>query len=127
DLADVETMYAAKSLLAQLGSDLLEGRQTGLDYDVSNLAAVNFNTTIAGIETADVILLVATTPRGGAPLVNPRLRKAVKAGAKIFSIGPEVDLTYPVERLGNDLSLLAAPPPAAGGGAQGGARPGTAL
>ena len=51
---DVETMYAAKALLGALGSDLLEGRQTGLDYDVSSLAAVNFNTTIAGIETADV-------------------------------------------------------------------------
>ena len=43
DLVDVETMYAAKALLASLGSDLLEGRQTGLAYDTSNLAAVNFN------------------------------------------------------------------------------------
>ena len=54
DLVDVETMYAARQLLASLGSDLLEGRQTGLAYDTTNLAAVNFNTTIAGIETADV-------------------------------------------------------------------------
>ena len=33
-----------RQLLASLGSDLLEGRQTGLAYDTSNLAAVNFNT-----------------------------------------------------------------------------------
>ena len=44
DLVDVETMYAAKALVAALGSDLLEGRQTGLAYDTSSLAAVNFNT-----------------------------------------------------------------------------------
>ena len=113
DLVDVETMYAAKRLLASLGSDLLEGRQTGLDYDVSSLAAVNFNATIAGIETADAILLAGTNPRWEAPLVNTRIRKAVKGGARIWSIGPEVDLTYPVERLGNDLSLLADLPKAA--------------
>ena len=106
DLVDVETMYAAKKLLASLGSDLLEGRQTGLAYDASNLAAVNFNTTIAGIETADVILLVGANPRWEAPLVNTRIRKAWRAGAKVFAIGPEADLTYKVEWLGDDLSLL---------------------
>jgi NADH-quinone oxidoreductase subunit G len=107
DLVDVETMYAARQLLASLGSDLLEGRQTGLAYDTSNLGAVNFNTTIAGLETADVILLVGTNPRWEAPLVNTRIRKAVRAGARVFAIGPEVDLTYQAEWLGDDLALLA--------------------
>jgi len=106
DLVDVETMYAAKALVASLGSDLLEGRQTGLTYDTSNLAAVNFNSTIAGIETADAILLVGTNPRWEASLVNTRIRKAVRAGGRVFAIGPEVDLTYRVEWLGDDLSLL---------------------
>ncbi|WP_129792761.1 NADH-quinone oxidoreductase subunit NuoG [Sphingosinicella sp. CPCC 101087] len=112
DLVDAETLYAAKALLASLGSDLLEGRQTGLAYDVSNLAAVNFNSTIAGIETADAVLLVGTNPRWEASLVNTRIRKAAKAGAKVFAIGPEVDLTYPVEWIGDDLSLLSALPKA---------------
>jgi NADH-quinone oxidoreductase subunit G len=113
DLVDVETLYAAKVLLGALGSDLLEGRQTGLAYDTSNLAAVNFNSTIGGIETADAILLVGTNPRWEAPLVNTRIRKAVLRGARVFTIGPEVDLTYKVERLGDDLSLLASLPDAA--------------
>ena len=114
DLVDCETMYAAKALLGKLGSSLVEGRQTGMDYDVSNLAAVNFNTTIAGAETADVILLVGTNVRWEAPLVNTRIRKAIKRGAKVFGIGPQVDLTYKVEWLGNDLGLLAKlPAPAA--------------
>ncbi|HTU12769.1 MAG TPA: NADH-quinone oxidoreductase subunit NuoG [Allosphingosinicella sp.] len=107
DLVDVETMYAAKQLLAALGSDLLEGRQTGLAYDATNLASVNFNSTIGGIETADVILLAGTNPRWEAALVNTRIRKAVRAGAKVFAIGPEADLTYNVTWLGDDLSLLA--------------------
>jgi NADH-quinone oxidoreductase subunit G len=105
-------MYAAKALLASLGSDLLEGRQTGLSYDTSSLAAVNFNSTIAGIETADAILLVGTNPRWEASLVNTRIRKAVRAGAKVYAIGPQVDLTYKVEWLGDDLSLLDALPDA---------------
>ncbi|MEP7005819.1 MAG: NADH-quinone oxidoreductase subunit NuoG [Sphingomonas bacterium] len=110
DLLDCETMYAAKALLASMGSSLIEGRQTGMDYDTSSLAAVNFNTTIAGAETADAILLVGTNLRWEAPLVNTRIRKAIKKGAKVFAIGPEVDLTYKVEWLGNDLGLLGKPP-----------------
>jgi NADH-quinone oxidoreductase subunit G len=106
DLLDAETMYAAKALLAGAGSTLLEGRQTGLDYDVTSLAAVRFNTPIAEIENADVVLLVGSNPRWEAPLVNTRIRKAVRRGAKVYAIGPEVDLTYKVEWLGDDLSLL---------------------
>ncbi len=113
DLIDCETMYAAKALLATMGSSLLEGRQTGLKYDTSSLSAVNFNTTIAGIERADVILLVGTNVRWEAPLVNTRIRKAVrKGGAKVFAIGPEVDLTYKAEWLGSDVSVLAKLPKA---------------
>ncbi len=106
DLVDCETMYAAKALLASMGSALLEGRQTGMDYDTSSLAAVNFNTTIAGTEDADAILLVGTNLRWEAPLVNTRIRKAIKRGAKVFAVGPETDLTYKVQWLGADLSVL---------------------
>ena len=106
DLVDCETMFAAKALAGALGSDLLEGRQTGLDYDCSNLAAVNFNSTLAGIEEADTILIVGSHVRWEAPLVNARLRKAAKRGAKVFVVGPEWDATYPVTNLGNDLSVI---------------------
>src|SRR6476659_6238099 len=37
DLLDAETMYAARKLLEGQGSNLLEGRQTGLAYDASSL------------------------------------------------------------------------------------------
>nr|WP_294846357.1 NADH-quinone oxidoreductase subunit NuoG [uncultured Sphingomonas sp.] len=113
DMLDAETMYAAKALLAGAGSKLLEGRQTGLDYDVSSLGAVRFNTPIAEVENADVVLLVGTNLRWEAALVNTRVRKAVRRGAKVFAIGPQVDLAYDVEWLGDDLSLLGKLPKAA--------------
>ncbi|MDE1915562.1 MAG: NADH-quinone oxidoreductase subunit G [Sphingomonadales bacterium] len=106
DLVDVETMYAAKKLLAELGSHLLEGRQTGMAYAADNLAAVNFNTTFAGIETADAILIVGSHIRNEAPLLNVRLRKAAKQGAKVFIIGPVWDPTYKAEFLGTDAAIL---------------------
>ena len=112
DLLDCETMFAGKLLVERLGGTMLEGRQTGLAYDVSSLSAVNFNTTLNGIETADVILLVGTNLRWEAPLVNTRIRKAIKKGARVFALGPQVDLTYKVEWLGNDASLLAKLPQA---------------
>jgi len=106
DLVDCETMFAAKSLLKACGSSLIEGRQTGMDYDVSNLAAVNFNSTLAGIEDAEAILIVGSHVRWEAPLLNVRLRKAVKRGAKVFLVGPEWETTFPSTFLGNDLSVL---------------------
>jgi NADH-quinone oxidoreductase subunit G len=106
DMADCETMFAAKALLQASGSDLIESRQTGMDYDVSNLAAVNFNSTFAGIETADAVLIVGSHIRWEAPLVNVRLRKAVKRGAKVFIVGPEWETTYSATFLGDDLSVL---------------------
>ncbi len=110
DQVDCETMFSARELA---GSKMLEGRQTGLAYDTSSLSAVNFNTTIAGIENADVILLVGSDLRREAPLVNTRIQKAVrKKGAKVFAIGPETNLTYKVEWLGDDLGALTKAPKA---------------
>lgn len=106
DLVDCETMFAARELVGKMGSTLLEGRQTGLAYDSSNLAAVNFNTGFNGIETADMVLLIGSNIRWEAPLVNTRIRKAIKNGAKVFAIGPEIDLTYKVEWLGEDAKIL---------------------
>ena len=106
DLLDAETMYAAKKLIEGQGSRLLEGRQTGLDYDTTNLASIAFNSTIAGIEDADAVLLVGSNIRWEAPLIATRVRKVAKKGGRIFAIGPVADLDMPVTWLGADLKLL---------------------
>jgi NADH-quinone oxidoreductase subunit G len=106
DLLDAETMYAARKLLEGQGSKLLEGRQTGLTYDISSLGAVTFNSTIAGIEGADAVLLIGSNIRWEAPLIATRVRKIARKGGKVFAIGPEVDLGMKVQWLGDDLKLL---------------------
>ena len=106
DMLDCETMFAAKKLLGALGSTLIESRQTGMDYPAGNLAAVNFNSTFAGIAEADAILIVGSHSRWEAPLLNARLRQAVKRGAKVFVVGPHWETTFPAEWLGDDVEVL---------------------
>ncbi|MGE3691412.1 MAG: NADH-quinone oxidoreductase subunit NuoG [Novosphingobium sp.] len=106
-LLDCETMFAATKLLGAAGSTLLESRQTGDSFDTSSLAAMNFNSTLAGIEEADAILVIGSYVRWEAPLLNVRLRKAAaRKGAKVFLVGPEWETTYPATFLGDDLAVL---------------------
>lgn len=57
--------------------------------------AYTASSTLAGLERADVLLLVGTNPRLEAPLFNTRLRKAVLyGGARIGLVGCYADLTY---------------------------------
>ncbi|MBV7256676.1 NADH-quinone oxidoreductase subunit G [Pacificimonas sp. WHA3] len=110
DLLDVESMVAMKDLLGTLGSSRHECRQDGAQIGgefSADRGSYLFNTGIAPLETADVILLIGANPRWEAPLVNTRIRKAVrKGGARVFAIGPEVDLTYAVEWLGDTPAKL---------------------
>ncbi len=106
DMLDCETMFAAKRLLAAMGSTLLESRQTGMDYPTGNLAAMAFNSTFAGIAEADAILIVGSHIRWEAPVLNARLRHAVKRGAKVFVVGPHWETTFPGEFLGDDVGVL---------------------
>ncbi|MCD6035380.1 MAG: nqo3 [Rickettsiales bacterium] len=107
DLADVEAMFALKELLAKLGVTDIDCRQDGAKLDVKSRASYLFNTTIAGIEQADVCLLIGTNPRLEAPLINARLRKQyLKGNFRIGLIGEEVDLTYKYKHFGNDPKAL---------------------
>ncbi len=107
DLSDAESMFALKSLMGKLGVEQLECRVDGAKFDVSQKAGYSFNTTIAGIEESDAILLVGTNPRHEATLVNARIRKTwFDKGAKVALIGEEVDLTYPHYHAGTSLKDL---------------------
>ena len=83
-----------------------KGGRPGSTYDTTSLSAVAFNSTIAGIENADAVLLVGSNIRWEAPLIATRVRKVARKGGKVFAIGPEVDLGMKVEWLGDDLKLL---------------------
>src|SRR5712691_7118189 len=102
DLCDAEAMFALKELLHGIGATSLDCRQDGAKLDGSCRAGYLFNTTIAGIEQADFCLLVGTNPRWEAPLVNARLRKRyLQGGFRVAAIGPALDLSFPVEMLGD--------------------------
>ncbi len=107
DLADMETMIALKDLLGALGSTRVDAREDAAAFDAKSRASYIFNSTIAGIEKADLCLLVGTNPRLEAAIINTRLRKSVrKHGLKVINLGPVSDLTYPVTQLGTDISIL---------------------
>jgi NADH-quinone oxidoreductase subunit G len=101
DLVDAESMIALKDLVEGLGSKNLDCRQDGAVFDTSARAGYLFNTTIAGIEKADAILLVGTNPRWEATLINARIRKRyLMGGLKVGVIGQQLDLTYPTTYIG---------------------------
>ncbi|MCP4328783.1 MAG: NADH-quinone oxidoreductase subunit G [Alphaproteobacteria bacterium] len=109
DQADVEAMYALKDLMAVLGSPHLDCRQDGAWFDPSRRENYIFNTTIAGIEQADACLMVAADPRHEAPIIEARLRKRwLMGGFGTASIGPDIDHTFPVLKLGAGPETLLA-------------------
>lgn len=111
DQADCESIVALKDMLTSLKSPHMDCRQDGTHWDTRSRSTYLFNTTIAGIEKADSILLVATNPRHEAPLVNARIRKRYLKSThtnplEIGLIGPMSDLTYPYEYLGDNAKAI---------------------
>ena len=108
DLADCESMVALKDLATGLGSTNIDCRQDGAKLDPAVRAGYVFNAGLAGIETADAILLVGANPRLEAPVLNARIRKRWKTGAlKVGVLGPQADLTYRYDYLGAGAQTLA--------------------
>ncbi len=107
NLACAESVMALKDLLDALDVKSRDCRQEGAKLSNKNRGDYIFNSTIAGIEQADVCVLIGANPRREAAMVNARIRKAyLKNGLKIFHIGTPADLTYPHESLGADPRVL---------------------
>jgi len=110
DMAGAEEMVAMKDLLTALGSANVDCRQDGAKIGGGARGDYLFNSSIAGIEEADAILLIGTNPRKEAAVLNARIRKTWMAShgtLKIGVIGEDVDLTYPTEYLGAGPQTLA--------------------
>jgi NADH-quinone oxidoreductase subunit G len=110
DLAAVEEIFALKDLMTRLGVSNLDCRQDGSALDPQwGRATYLFNATIAGIDTADALLIVGSNPRKEAAVFNARIRKRWRAGNfPIGLIGPKADLTYTYDYLGAGPETLAA-------------------
>jgi len=111
DLQDAESLKAAKDLFTSLGVKNIDARQYGEAFGPVSASTPReawlFNSGIAGIEDADVILLIGTNLRHEAPLINARIRKSwLKGKAQVGVIGEAYDLTYDYAHLGSGGKAL---------------------
>ncbi len=108
-LSAAEEIFALKVLLEKLDSPNFECRLHDEKLDAKDRASYLFNTSVAGIEEADVCLIIGTNPRKDSPVLNARIKKRSinkHASFSVGAIGVEADLTYKYSKLGNDVSSL---------------------
>ncbi|KAA8588112.1 hypothetical protein FQN60_001306 [Etheostoma spectabile] len=100
-LVDAEALISLKDLLNRLNSENLCTEEMFPTVGAGSDLRSNYllNTGIAGIEEADLLLLVGTNPRYEAPLwLHNELQVAL--------LGKEVDLSYTYDHLGESAKVL---------------------
>src|ERR1700761_4262466 len=108
DLQDAESMKAALDLFGGLGATSLDCRQDGARIGSGPRESWLFNSTIAGLDDCDALLLIGTNPRLEAPVLNARIRKNwIARDMKVGVIGEQADLTYAHDYLGAGPASLA--------------------
>ena len=101
DLTNMETSFIFKEFFERtVDTNNYDSRAVNNFIDTSVRENYLFNSTINGIEAADLILLIGTNPRFEATMVNVRIRKAhLNKNPKIISLNNVGDLTYPYQSL----------------------------
>ena len=101
DLTNMETSFIFKEFFDRtIDTNKYESRSSKSFIDNSVRENYLFNSTINGIEEADLIILVGTNPRFEATMVNARIRKAyLNNNIRIISLNDVGDLTYPYKFL----------------------------
>ena len=101
DLTNMETSFIFKEFLERtINTKKYDFRPKKRFIDNSKRENYLFNSTINGIEEADLILLIGTNPRFEATMLNARIRKAfVKNNTKIVSLNNIGELTYEYQSL----------------------------
>ncbi|KAJ3030369.1 UNVERIFIED_CONTAM: hypothetical protein HDU68_009294 [Siphonaria sp. JEL0065] len=106
--ADAESLVALKDLVNKLGSESLK-IEASIPAGLTDFRA-NYvlNSSLNGVEEADVVLLVGTNPRHEAAILNTRIRKAYLNGQDVGLIGEApAALNYEYEHIGTDPSSIA--------------------
>jgi len=107
DLACTESMKALNDLMDGLGVKNIDCRQDGAPLGEGPRQEYLMNTTIAGIEQADALLIVGSNVRHEAALVNARIRKTwIHSDLEIGMVGVPYDLTYVYDHLGETADAL---------------------
>merc|ERR1740115_691581 len=106
-LVEVEALVCLKELLNSIGSTSTTSTAAGAQ-SADLRASYLLNSTLAGIEEADALLMVGCNPRVEAPLLNTRLRRMVThADLPVGVVGAAAELTYEYDHLGAGADALA--------------------
>ena len=108
DLTNMETSYIFKEFFDRtLGNNNYESRADNRFINISKRENYIFNSSINGIEDADLIFLIGTNPRYEATILNARIRKSyLNNNTKILSLNENGNLTYPYESLDGQTQTL---------------------
>ncbi len=108
DLTNMETSFIFKEFLERtVNTKKYDFRSQKRFIDNSKRENYLFNSSINGIEEADLILLIGTNPRYEATMVNARIRKAfVNNNTKIVSLNDVGDLTYDYKYLNGKTKTI---------------------
>ncbi len=104
DMVNLENALSFKKFFSIIKCDNLEFREKNFYINPSEKSNYIFNSSIKGIEQADLILLVGTNPRHEATMLNARIRKIfAQKQVPIYSIGNPGDLTYNYNIIGDKV------------------------
>ena len=106
-LSASEEIFTLKKLLEKLNIKNFDCRLKGEKLNADDRASYLFNTTIAGIESADACLLIGVNPRKDAAILNARIRKRfLSKKLKVAAIGCNAELSYDYKNLGDNIEIL---------------------
>ncbi len=108
DLTNMETSFIFKEFLERtIDTKKYDFRSTKRFIDSSKRENYLFNSSINGIEEADLILLIGTNPRFEATMINARIRKAyLSNNTRVISLNDLGDLTYNYQSLNGEVKTI---------------------
>ena len=108
DLTNMETSFIFKEFLERtVDTKKYDFRSTKRFIDSSKRENYLFNSSINGIEEADLILLIGTNPRFEATMINARIRKAyLSNNTRVISLNDLGDLTYNYQSLDGRVKTI---------------------
>ena len=108
DLTNMETSFIFKEFLERtVDTKKYDFRSTKRFIDSSKRENYLFNSSINGIEEADLILLIGANPRFEATMINARIRKAyLSNNTKVVSLNDLGDLTYNYQSLNGKVKTI---------------------
>ena len=108
DLTNMETSFIFKEFLERtVDTKKYDFRSTKRFIDSSKRENYLFNSSINGIEEADLILLIGANPRFEATMINARIRKAyLSNNTRVISLNDLGDLTYNYQSLNGKVKTI---------------------